>query len=66
MNGKIGFSAKRYVRGLCRLGVMWYQAQLQEGPSDQVPDREHGYLPGRNREGAMICQEALHWRLRRL
>eukprot|EP00959_Pyramimonas_sp_CCMP1952_P097717 2042164-Pyramimonas_sp.AAC.1 len=48
------------------MGVLWYKAQLLCGPADEVPDREHGYHRDRDREGALSCQEALLWRLRRL
>eukprot|EP00959_Pyramimonas_sp_CCMP1952_P189278 3959309-Pyramimonas_sp.AAC.1 len=48
------------------MGVVWFKAQLLKGPPDEAPDREHGYHHGRNREGAMICQEALLGRLRSL
>eukprot|EP00959_Pyramimonas_sp_CCMP1952_P383744 8042122-Pyramimonas_sp.AAC.1 len=48
------------------MGVLWYKAQLGRGVADAVPDRERGYHLGRSREGALLCQEALLWRLRGL
>ena len=65
-NGKTGFDAKRFIHGLCRVGTSWYKAQLHRAACDAPPPREHGYQRGRNREGALLCQEGLLGRLRRL
>eukprot|EP00959_Pyramimonas_sp_CCMP1952_P035370 741004-Pyramimonas_sp.AAC.1 len=65
-NGKTGFHAKRFIHGPCRVGTSWFKAQLHRAACDAPPPREHGYQRGRNREGALLCQEGLPGRLSRL
>eukprot|EP00959_Pyramimonas_sp_CCMP1952_P326381 6832134-Pyramimonas_sp.AAC.1 len=59
------FAARRCVHGLRRVGALWFKALLERGLRDVAPPREHGYLRGRSREGAVICRGALLWRRRR-
>ena len=66
-NKKSGVKALRLIHMFCTWWKTFFGAALRRSLRDQLVswnDSFHGYITGRRREGAMITQRVVSWRLR--
>jgi hypothetical protein len=62
-NGKQGVDAIRIIHMFCALCKAFYRAIWELGPKPSLPAAHHGCAPHRRREGAVLVQDCLSFRL---